>query len=99
MGYTENERIRIDAAYKNKFENLSGDDVRLLIDFEIHKATQQLVSNYENQINELESIIITQENAKAINDAVTGFYEIAAAKRAKWEAKRKAVKNGQAKQV
>lgn len=99
MSYTEKERMAIDAAYKNGFENLSADDVRLLIDFEIHKATQQLVSDYENQIQELESIITTQENAKAVNEAVTGFYELAAAKRAKWEAKRKAVKDGQAKQV
>lgn len=99
MSYTENERMRIDAAYKNEFENLSGDDVRLLIDFEIHKATQQLVSNYEQQIQELESIIAAQENAKTVNDTVTGFYEMAAAKRAKWEAKRKAVNDGQKKQV
>lgn len=99
MGYTEKERMAIDAAYKNGFENLSADDVRLLIDFEIHKATQQLVSDYENQIQELESIITSFDNAKAVNDAVTGFYELAAAKRAKWEAKRKAVNNGQAKQI
>lgn len=99
MDYTENERMRIDAAYKNGFENLSADDVRLLIEFEIHKATRQLVSDYEIQIQELESIITTQENARAINEAVTGFYELAAEKRAKWEAKRKAVNDGQAKQV
>lgn len=99
MGYTENERMRIDAAYKNEFENLSADDVRLLIDFETRKATQKIIADYEAQIQELEGIISAQENAKAINEAVTGFYELAAAKRAKWEAKRKAVNDGQAKQV
>lgn len=99
MDFTEKERLIIDNAYKNDFEGLSGDDVKLLIAFEVDKATRKLSLEYENQIQELESIITTQENAKAVNEAVTGFYELAAAKRAKWEAKRKAVKDGQAKQV
>lgn len=99
MDFTEKERLTIDNAYKNDFADLSGDDVKLLIAFEVDKATRKLALEYESQILELENIITTQENAKAVNDAVTGFYELAAAKRAKWEAKRKVVKDGKAKQV
>ena len=73
LGFTEQERHRIDQIYKNDLENMSSDDARLLIRWETALTEAKTLANQEVQNAQTEMqtrLQIAQEQAQEASAAL-----------------------------